>query len=47
VETGEPLLWIHAASSAAANTVRERLQAAYRYSNERVEPPRLIHSIIR
>ncbi len=47
VEKGQPLLWIHARTAEAAEGVQPGLLGAYRFANERVDPPPLIHRILR
>lgn len=47
VTAGAPLLWVHAQTEATRDAALERLAAAYRFSATPVEPPPLIHRIIR
>ena len=47
VKEGHPLLTIHANDGAKVAGARQRLLAAYRWSDEPVEPPPLIHRIVR
>jgi pyrimidine-nucleoside phosphorylase len=47
VYLGQPLLTIHAASHAAAETAATRLLAAYRIGELPVEPPPLIEEVVR
>jgi pyrimidine-nucleoside phosphorylase len=46
VEKGEPLLTIHADDEGKLSGARQRLLAAYDWSDEPVEPPRLIHEVV-
>jgi pyrimidine-nucleoside phosphorylase len=46
LEQGQPLLTIHANDEAKLSGARQRLLAAYRWTEEPVEPPPLIHRII-
>ena len=46
VEEDQPLLTIHAADCAKVAGARQRLLTAYRWSDEPVEPPPLIHRIV-
>ena len=46
VEEGQPLLTIHATDCAKVAGARQRLLTAYRWSDEPVEPPPLIHHIV-
>ncbi len=46
VKEGHPLLTIHANDCAKVAGARQRLLAAYRWSDEPVEPPPLIHRIV-
>jgi len=47
VEEDQPLLTIHATDCEKVAGARQRLLAAYRWSDEPVEPPPLIHRIVR
>lgn len=47
VKAGAPLLWVHAQESEARDRALGMLSAAYRFSDAPVEPPPLIHRIIR
>ncbi len=47
VESGEPLLWLHARTPAALDAALERLAHACTFSDEPVSPSPLIHRIIR
>ncbi len=47
VEPGQTLLWVHARTDAAAQAALARLAAAYRFSDDAVAVPALIHRIIR
>jgi pyrimidine-nucleoside phosphorylase len=47
VETGEPLLWVHARTPDALEAALARLANAYRFSDTPVAAPPLIHRIIR
>jgi pyrimidine-nucleoside phosphorylase len=46
VEKGEPLLTIHANDEGKLSGARQRLLAAYDWSDEPVEAPPLIHEIV-
>lgn len=46
VEEGQPLLTIHANDGAKLSGARQRLLAAYDWSDEPVEPPPLLHRIV-
>jgi pyrimidine-nucleoside phosphorylase len=46
LEQGQPLLTIHANDEARLSGARQRLLAAYRWSEEPVKPPPLIHRIV-
>ena len=46
VQQGQPLLTLHANDEAKLSGARQRLLAAYRWSEEPVEPPPLIHHIV-
>jgi len=46
VEEGQPLLTIHASNCAKVAGARQRLLASYRWSDEPVKPPLLIHRIV-
>ena len=46
LEQGQPLLTIHANDEAKLSGARQRLLAAYRWSEEPVNPPPLIHRIV-
>jgi pyrimidine-nucleoside phosphorylase len=46
VKQGDPLLHVHAASQEAANSVIERLQAAYTIGEQAIQPPALVLDII-
>ena len=46
VEQGQPLLTIHANDEAKLSGARQRLLAAYEWSDEPVSPPPLIHQIV-
>jgi pyrimidine-nucleoside phosphorylase len=46
VTEGQPLLTIHANDEAKLAGARQRLLAAYEWSDEPVEPPPLIHQIV-
>jgi pyrimidine-nucleoside phosphorylase len=47
VAAGQPLLWVHARTDGAAQAALARLAAAYRFDEEPVAAPPLIHRIIR
>jgi pyrimidine-nucleoside phosphorylase len=47
VEPGQPLLWVHARTNEGLRNALARLKEAYSFSPEPVEPPPLIHRIIR
>jgi thymidine phosphorylase len=47
VEAGQPLLWVHARSDEDLQNALSRLSSAYSYSDQPVQPPTLIHHIIR
>lgn len=47
VTAGEPLLWVHARSEERLAAALARLATAYRFSDEPVTPPPLIHQVIR
>ena len=46
VQKGEPLLTIHANDEGKLSGARQRLLAAYDWSDEPVEPPPLIHEVV-
>jgi pyrimidine-nucleoside phosphorylase len=47
VDSGQPLLWVHARSKQTLEAALPRLQNAYSFSREPVEAPALIHRILR
>jgi pyrimidine-nucleoside phosphorylase len=47
VKAGQPLLWVHARDQASLEAVMPRLKRAVRISDQPVEPPPLIHRVIR
>ena len=47
VEAGEPLMWIHAHDRESLAAVKSRLRAAIRFSDRPVEPPPLVHAVLR
>jgi len=47
VEAGQPLFTLHARTEASAAAARERLLAAYTWSEEPVAPPPLVYEILR
>ncbi|PKO21789.1 MAG: thymidine phosphorylase [Chloroflexi bacterium HGW-Chloroflexi-1] len=47
VEAGEPLLWVHARTQKTLDAALARLANAYRFSDEPVAAPPVIHRIIR
>jgi pyrimidine-nucleoside phosphorylase len=47
VEVGEPLLWVHASREEQVEPALSGLAAAYRFSDQPVDPPLLIHKILR
>jgi len=47
VESEQPLLWVHARSNKGLENALSRLKGAYSYSDKPIEPPPLIHQIIR
>jgi pyrimidine-nucleoside phosphorylase len=47
VDAGQPLLWIHARSTADVDAAKSRLTGAYTFSDEPVTAPPLIHRIVR
>jgi pyrimidine-nucleoside phosphorylase len=47
VTTGAPLLWVHASREEQVEPALTRLAAAYRFSDYPVDPPPLIHRVLR